>query len=60
MSQLEQLYVGQVDHLKRDLAGNLLRFINLEVTGHENLKLLNGSGIFHRNVCRRDTNFRSY
>ena len=46
MSKQEQLYVGQVDHLKRDIAGNLLRLIDLEVTGYKNLTLFNGPAIF--------------
>lgn len=29
--------VGPIDHFKRDLAGNLLNFVDLKVTGHENL-----------------------
>lgn len=58
MSQREQLYVGQVDHLKRDLAGNLLRLTDLEVTGHENLKLLNGSLIF--NIFPHTSHFDSW
>lgn len=42
----ERVHVTPLDHLKRDIAGNLLRLTDLSVTGYENLKLLNGPAIF--------------